>query len=144
VGGRDNFFHCDVCGCCYSKSIQRAHRCVERSMHANCPICQHFLFDSILPVAVMRCGHTIHERCLAAMFGHRQFTCPTCHRSACDMAAVWSRLDAEIAETPMPPEYAHARVALICNDCGAKGEAAMHVLGMKCPSPACGSYNTQQ
>jgi hypothetical protein len=38
-GGRDNFFHCDRCGCCYSNALQNGHRCVEKSMHQNCPVC---------------------------------------------------------------------------------------------------------
>jgi RING finger/CHY zinc finger protein 1 len=133
-----------MCGCCFSKSIQRSHRCVERSMHANCPVCLEFMFDSIAPIAVMRCGHTIHERCLTSMFEYRQYTCPTCHRSACDMAAVWARMDIEIAETPMPEEYRSLTKSIICNDCGVKGLAPVHMLGMKCVSPTCGSYNTQQ
>jgi RING finger/CHY zinc finger protein 1 len=61
VGGRDNFFHCSTCNCCYSTSLQDGHVCVTNSMHQNCPVCFEYLFDSIRPIAVLPCGHTIHQ-----------------------------------------------------------------------------------
>ena len=142
VGGRDNFFHCDTCGCCYSTAIRSGHRCVERSMHSNCPVCFEFLFDSIRPISVMRCGHTIHEHCFQQLFAHHQYTCPTCSKSVCDMAAVWARRDEDVAATPMPAEYAAVAVPILCNDCGARGLVPFHVLGLKCAD--CGSYNTRR
>lgn len=33
----------------------------QNSMHANCPVCCEFLFDSIKPINIMQCGHTIHQ-----------------------------------------------------------------------------------
>nr|XP_034896075.1 E3 ubiquitin-protein ligase RZFP34-like isoform X1 [Populus alba] len=39
TGGKENFFHCNKCGCCYSMLMKDAHRCVERAMHHNCPVC---------------------------------------------------------------------------------------------------------
>lgn len=32
-------FEIAAAGCCYSKSMSDAHRCVERAMHHNCPVC---------------------------------------------------------------------------------------------------------
>lgn len=61
VGGRSNFFHCATCNCCYSVSLRGSHVCVTNSMHSNCPVCCEFLFDSISPIAVLPCGHTIHQ-----------------------------------------------------------------------------------
>lgn len=61
VGGRSNFFHCSTCNCCYSISLRGSHVCVSNSMHQNCPVCCEFLFDSIRPIAVLPCGHTIHQ-----------------------------------------------------------------------------------
>ena len=45
VGGADQYFHCDKCGCCYSVELRDNHKCVERSMHSNCPVCFEYLFD---------------------------------------------------------------------------------------------------
>jgi RING finger/CHY zinc finger protein 1 len=61
VGGRANFFHCSTCNCCYSVTLQDSHVCVTNSMHQNCPVCFEYLFDSIRPIAVLPCGHTIHQ-----------------------------------------------------------------------------------
>jgi hypothetical protein len=61
VGGRTNFFHCSTCNCCYSISLRDSHVCVTNSMHQNCPVCFEYLFDSIRPISVLPCGHTIHQ-----------------------------------------------------------------------------------
>jgi len=61
VGGRANFFHCGTCNCCYSTSLRDSHVCVTNSMHQNCPVCFEYLFDSIRPISVLPCGHTIHQ-----------------------------------------------------------------------------------
>ena len=48
---------------------QGNHQCVERAMHQNCPICFEFLFESVDPTTVLRCGHTIHTGCLRVSGG---------------------------------------------------------------------------
>ena len=96
----------------------------------------------LLSSQVLRCGHTIHRKCLESYSAHGGYTCPLCNASVCDMRAAWLYLDEEIRQTPMPEEYAETRVAMLCNDCHAQGEAAFHALGLKCD--ACGSYNTRR
>lgn len=64
VGGRENFFHCFTCGSCYAEDLRNNHVCIERSMHQNCPVCFDFLFESVDPITVLKCGHTIHSKCL--------------------------------------------------------------------------------
>jgi len=142
VGGRDNFFHCDTCGACYSIELHNNHKCVPNSMQRNCPICYEFLFDSREAPQVLRCGHTIHRKCLDEYTAHGGYTCPLCKASVGDMQVAWELLDHEIRCTPMPEEYASKRVAMLCNDCHASGEAPFHILGLKCQP--CGSYNTRQ
>ncbi len=61
VGGRENYFHCDTCNCCYSVQLRNTHVCVQNSMACNCPVCFEYLFDSVKPINVMPCGHTIHQ-----------------------------------------------------------------------------------
>ena len=29
VGGRENFFHCETCGCCYATELRNNHRCIQ-------------------------------------------------------------------------------------------------------------------
>jgi RING finger/CHY zinc finger protein 1 len=64
VGGRENFFHCSTCGSCYANSLRDSHKCIENSMHSNCPMCQENMFHSTRTVQILRCGHTIHSECL--------------------------------------------------------------------------------
>jgi len=142
VGGRDNFFHCDTCGACYSVELRGNHVCVPNSMSRDCPICYEYLFDSLEAPQVLRCGHTIHRKCLESYSSHGGYTCPLCNASVCDMRAAWLYLDEEIRQTPMPQEYAATRVQMLCNDCHVQGDAAFHALGLKCEH--CGSYNTRR
>ncbi|MCO5599131.1 hypothetical protein L7F22_053231 [Adiantum nelumboides] len=142
VGGKENFFHCDKCGCCYAVALQNKHICVEKSMEQNCPVCYDYLFDSLKPISVMRCGHTMHVHCLKEMQSHSQYSCPICSKSVCDMSSVWRHLDREVAATPMPEAYRNKMVWILCNDCGAISEVTYHVIGHKCTS--CKSYNTRQ
>eukprot|EP00326_Haptolina_ericina_P009736 CAMPEP_0181206922 /NCGR_PEP_ID=MMETSP1096-20121128/21295_1 /TAXON_ID=156174 ORGANISM="Chrysochromulina ericina, Strain CCMP281" /NCGR_SAMPLE_ID=MMETSP1096 /ASSEMBLY_ACC=CAM_ASM_000453 /LENGTH=249 /DNA_ID=CAMNT_0023297857 /DNA_START=82 /DNA_END=830 /DNA_ORIENTATION=+ len=131
VGGRENFFHCDTCGACYSTELQGNHICVPNSMQRDCPICYEFLFDSLEAPQVLRCGHTIHRKCLESYSAHGGYTCPLCNASVCDMRAAWGVLDEEIQHTPMPAELI-CQVAVLCNDCHKISKAAYHALGLKC------------
>ncbi|XP_073386438.1 E3 ubiquitin-protein ligase MIEL1 isoform X3 [Physcomitrium patens] len=141
IGGRDNFFHCDRCGSCYKNSLRNVHPCVENAMHQNCPICVEYLFDSVMDISVLPCGHTMHQFCLKQMNQHSQYSCPICSKSTTDMSRFWARLDLEIALTPMPEEYRNKKVWILCNDCGTTCDVYYHVLGHKCAG--CGSYNTR-
>mmetsp|Transcript_10678 Transcript_10678/g.39189 ORF Transcript_10678/g.39189 Transcript_10678/m.39189 type:complete len:290 (+) Transcript_10678:348-1217(+) len=142
VGGRENFFHCKQCGCCVSISMRGNHACVEGSMMSNCPICFEYLFDSVRPIAVLRCGHTIHEECFKDMTRHAGFKCPICNQAAVDMEHTWQYLDEEVIATPMPDEYKDMKVDILCNDCQQQSQASFHVVGLKCVE--CGSYNTRR
>ncbi len=84
---------------------QDNHKCVEKSMHHNCPICFEFLFDSIRPTSVLRCGHTIHSECFSDMQRNGMLSCPVCLKSVSDFSHVWQSIDAEVAAAPMPEEY---------------------------------------
>ncbi|KAJ3690457.1 hypothetical protein LUZ61_019621 [Rhynchospora tenuis] len=142
VGGKENYFHCNTCGCCYGKAIENSHKCVEKAMHHNCPVCFEFLFDSTKEISVLDCGHTIHVQCLKEMSDHFQFSCPLCSRSAFDMSTFWRKLDQEVAATPMPQIYQNKMVWILCNDCGKKSTVQFHIVAHKCPG--CNSYNTRQ
>ncbi|XP_051152472.1 E3 ubiquitin-protein ligase RZFP34-like [Andrographis paniculata] len=142
TGGEENFFHCDRCECCYSNLLKDSHKCVERAMHHNCPVCFEYLFDTTRNITVLPCGHTIHLDCVKEMECHSQYSCPICSKSYCDMSHVWARLDQEVALTPMPPMYENKMVWILCNDCEETSEVRFHVAGLKCVK--CKSYNTKQ
>uniref|UniRef100_A0A061R754 Ring finger and CHY zinc finger domain-containing protein 1 n=1 Tax=Tetraselmis sp. GSL018 TaxID=582737 RepID=A0A061R754_9CHLO len=147
VGGRENFYHCDTCGCCYANALKGCHTCVQDSMASDCPVCLEYLFDSVKPISVLQCGHTIHEDCLSKLRvlsepGHLSgYTCPMCSKSIYDMSSVWRELDASVAANPMAPEYQGMICQISCNDCHERSEVPFHVW-LKCN--ACGSYNTRK
>ena len=90
VGGRENFFHCQTCGACYSNDLKDNHVCISNSMKGQCPVCFDELFDSREPPQVLKCGHTIHRKCLEDYSQHGGFTCPLCSVSIIDTSiAAW-------------------------------------------------------
>ncbi|PNX93897.1 RING finger and CHY zinc finger domain-containing protein 1-like, partial [Trifolium pratense] len=91
--------------CCYSSSMKDSHRCIEKAMHQNCPVCFEFLFDTTKDITVLPCGHTIHLGCVREMQKHCQYSCPVCSKSFCDMSRVWEKMDEELASTPMPEMF---------------------------------------
>lgn len=122
-------------------STASEHKCIERSIDCNCPICGDYMFDSIKSVVFMQCGHSIHRVCLEE---HRKtsYKCPICSKSCENMASQFRNIDLTIASQPMPPEYATARAIVSCNDCGARSKTKYHWVGLKCD--VCSSYNTIQ
>ena len=57
-----DFFHCMKCNCCLGiKMIE--HKCREKMLEMNCPICCDFLFTSSAPVKGFPCGHFMHSAC---------------------------------------------------------------------------------
>ncbi|XP_058207914.1 E3 ubiquitin-protein ligase RZFP34-like isoform X1 [Rhododendron vialii] len=142
TGGEENFFHCNKCGCCYSRLMKDSHICVERAMHHNCPVCFEYLFDTTKDMSVLPCGHTIHLQCVKEMERHFQYSCPVCSKSYCDMSRAWLKLDQEVASMPMPEMYENKMVWILCNDCGETSEVNFHIVAHKCVK--CNSYNTRR
>lgn len=128
---------------CWAKVAQADHHCRKNVFSSNCPICAEFLFDSRGAVQTMLCGHAIHCACFRQLCT-RGYRCPICSKSVGDMSTAWQRIDREVAETPMPEHLRNRQVYIHCNDCGHEGSVLMHVVGLKCPNAACGSYNTRQ
>ncbi|GJJ74398.1 RING finger and CHY zinc finger domain-containing protein 1 [Entomortierella parvispora] len=137
--GRD-YFHCKKCNVCMTISLQGNHKCIERNLECDCPICGEYMFTSTTTVIFMPCGHCIHAKC------HEEYTktsyqCPTCWKSLGDMTAYYSKIDSLLAEQTMPPDYANIYSIVLCNDCEVKSEAPYHFLYHKCDK--CKGYNTK-
>ncbi|KAE9445871.1 hypothetical protein C3L33_22240, partial [Rhododendron williamsianum] len=113
TGGKENFFHCNKCGCCYSNVIQDSHHCVERAMHHNCPVCFEFLFDTMKEVTVLPCGHTIHLECVKEMELHFRYgssvTIVEKHRK---FISTLSHTNAKNANHTIPDRYREALLLL--------------------------------
>jgi len=140
VGGRDKFFHCEICDMCLPQKLKNRHRCVEKMSRTNCPICMEDIHTSRIPSHIPPCGHLIHKTCYTALFRGGHYACPICQVSMVNMESFWRSLDIEIESTPMPPEYRNYILTILCRDCHELSDVPMHPIGAKCSS--CGSYNT--
>ncbi|XP_010506712.1 PREDICTED: uncharacterized protein LOC104783276 [Camelina sativa] len=134
-----DFFHCMTCNCCLGMKLVN-HKCLEKSLETNCPICCEFLFTSSEAVRALPCGHYMHSACFQA-YTCSHYTCPICGKSLGDMAVYFGMLDALLAAEELPEEYKNRCQDILCNDCERKGTTRFHWLYHKCGS--CGSYNTR-
>lgn len=62
-----DFFHCMTCNCCLGMNLLE-HKCREKGLETNCPICCDFLFTSSLAVRSLPCGHFMHSSCFQVLF----------------------------------------------------------------------------
>lgn len=135
-----DYFHCDTCDVCMAISLQNRHKCIERNLESDCPICGEYLFTSTMTVIFMPCGHCIHYAC------HREyikssFQCPTCFKALADMSEYYARIDELMKVEKMPIEYSNRYSLVYCNDCEEKHEVSFHFVYHKCPT--CKGYNTK-
>ena len=56
-----DFFHCPTCGVCMSLKA-KDHKCVERSLESDCPICGEFMFTSRKSVIFLVSACHLFER----------------------------------------------------------------------------------
>ncbi|ORE01947.1 zf-CHY-domain-containing protein [Rhizopus microsporus var. microsporus] len=137
-GKQEDFFHCKKCNICMVKSMTD-HKCIERNLECDCPICGEYMFTSTTTVIFMPCGHCIHKHCYTAYI-QTSYQCPTCLKSLGDMSEYFERLDKDLERQPMPPEYDKYISHIFCNDCEKKTPAKYHFFYHKCGH--CGSFNT--
>ncbi|KAL8531722.1 hypothetical protein ACS0TY_008353 [Phlomoides rotata] len=134
-----DFFHCMTCNCCLAMKIAD-HKCMEKGLETNCPICCDFLFTSSTAVRALPCGHYMHSACFQA-YACTHYVCPICSKSMGDMSVYFEMLDALMTSEVLPEEYRNRCQDILCNECGRKGTAPFHWLYHKCGF--CGSYNTR-
>ncbi|KAL7090978.1 hypothetical protein ACP275_12G076700 [Erythranthe tilingii] len=134
-----DFFHCMTCNCCLGMKLVN-HKCREKGLETNCPICCDFLFTSSTAVRALPCGHYMHSACFQA-YACTHYICPICSKSMGDMSVYFGMLDALMASEVLPEEYRDRCQDILCNDCDRKGIAPFHWLYHKCG--LCGSYNTR-
>ncbi|XP_006011858.1 RING finger and CHY zinc finger domain-containing protein 1 [Latimeria chalumnae] len=140
IGPQECYFHCLKCNLCLPLHLQGNHKCIENVSRQNCSVCLEDIHTSRVGGQVLPCGHLLHSTCHQELLKTGAYRCPLCMRSTVDMKLSWQKLDEEISETAMPPEYENMTVTIHCNDCNTQSTVKFHVLGLKCG--ACGSYNT--
>ncbi|KAH8678076.1 hypothetical protein BX600DRAFT_394093 [Xylariales sp. PMI_506] len=138
--GKD-FFHCKTCNACLAISLENSHRCIERLLDCDCPICGEYMFNTPKGICHMKCGHALHRDCWDEHIKHA-YKCPICNKSVVNMETQFRRLDLAIEVQPMPEKFQDTRAVVLCNDCSAKTTVKYHWLGLKCA--VCQSYNTSQ
>ncbi|XP_030458146.2 zinc finger protein BRUTUS-like At1g18910 [Syzygium oleosum] len=134
-----DYFHCMNCNACMSHSLS-VHKCRQKCLEENCPICHEYIFTSNSPVKALPCGHLMHSACFQE-YTCTHYTCPICSKSLGDMQVYFQMLDTLLAEEQMPDEYSSKTQVILCNDCEKRGSASFHWFYHKCPH--CGSYNTR-
>eukprot|EP01135_Chromosphaera_perkinsii_P006900 Nk52_evm55s621 gene=Nk52_evmTU55s621 len=135
-----DYFHCEGCNVCMAVSLKGNHKCIERNLESNCPICDEFMFTSTKTVIFMPCGHCIHHACYEKYI-MRSYQCPICSKSLGDMRDYFSKIDCLLKDHKMPKEFENVGSLILCNDCEKKSEAPYHFLYHKCAH--CSSYNTR-
>ncbi|KAF7727923.1 hypothetical protein EC973_006922 [Apophysomyces ossiformis] len=136
--GQD-YFHCKTCNVCMELKLKDNHRCIERNLESDCPICGEYMFTSLSKVIFMPCGHCIHKMCYTTYI-QTSYQCPMCLKSLGNMFTYFARLDRELERQSMPPEYEKYISHIFCNDCERKSPAKYHFFYHKCGH--CRSYNT--
>lgn len=137
--GQD-YFHCKKCNVCMAISLKGRHKCIERNLESDCPICGEYMFTSTTTVIFMPCGHCIHYKCHQEYI-QTSYQCPTCFKSLANMTEYFKRIDAMLSQHQMPPEYNRTQTFVYCNDCEKKCYAKFHFLYHKCIH--CKGYNTK-
>lgn len=134
-----DFRHCDGCNACIAMNIFRDHKCIERSLESNCPICHEFMFTSTKSVVFMNCGHAIHESCQKKLL-RSNFQCPICLKSMVDLSGHYKEIDSYVNNLQIPDEYKDHKTEILCNDCLKKSIVDFKFIYHKCSY--CSSYNT--
>jgi hypothetical protein len=48
-----DYFHCQVCNVCMAIGLKGKHKCIERNLESDCPICGEYMFTSTSTVIFM-------------------------------------------------------------------------------------------
>lgn len=136
--GIDNF-HCDRCDACVTMETKEQHNCLEKCLHAECPVCLEFMFTSTTPVFYMRCGHPMHETCFRE-YAKTSYQCPYCAKSVSKMTDYFACMDSLLEGAESKKKSSH----VLCNDCGNRSVVPYHLIYHRCGAGnGCTSYNTR-
>lgn len=142
-----DYFHCQKCNVCLSINLRNNHKCVEGSLHSNCPICAEDMFTSRTVVTFLPCkfntnsgGHALHRECQHQLL-QTSYKCPLCLKSIARMSGFFRKIDLMLEESVMPIEYQNTMAVAYCNDCETETTTKYHFLYLSCQ--VCRGYNTK-
>jgi Zinc-ribbon len=114
---------------------------------------QEDIHTSRIPSQIPPCNHLIHKTCFDEMLAAGHYACPLCGISMIPMSDIWRMYDREIAESPMPEEYANLYAGIQCRDCLKASIVPFHLMGKfsryffmdlkKIPATVCKSNNRE-
>lgn len=136
--GIDNF-HCDKCDACVSRKYLTDHKCLKKSLDANCPICGLYIKTSIKPVVFMQCGHTMHAHCFDE-YTTEYYYCPLCHKSLTDMTEYFEEIRRALEQETLPEEIRNRGATVFCHECDKRCETNYHYMHLMCQR--CKGFNT--
>lgn len=139
----EDFTHCKTCEAC----VPIEHMCIPGRAKTNCPICFDDLFASIRPGSALYCGHILHLDCQQKYFEAGHERCPLCLKSVFSPEVAdqyWNEVREWVEAQPMPPEFAHTEIDILCNDCCRTNRVKFNFYGIQCPEQQCNSFNTNQ
>ena len=94
-----------------------------------CCCLQEDIHTSRIPSQIPPCNHLIHKTCFDEMLAPGHYACPLCGISMIPMSEIWKMYDKEIAESPMPEEYANLYAGIQCRDCLKASLVPFHLMG---------------
>ena len=140
-GKKEDYQHCDQCGLCYRKSVFESHKCLQNCIRTNCPVCNEYMFDTRQEIMILKCGHSMHAKCLQDYSKH-DYRCPLCKKSLVDMKEQWRHLDAMSCMEQLPEDFKKKRLVISCNDCEKRSDISFSFEFRKCKH--CKGYNTAE
>ncbi|PRQ56197.1 putative aminoacyltransferase, E1 ubiquitin-activating enzyme [Rosa chinensis] len=122
-----DYFHCMSCNCCMGMASVN-HKCQEKCLETNCPVCNEFLFTSSSRIKALPCGHCMHLACFKTCTqSNSPYTCPVCSRSsgATMMTSTQSSLLVDGDETMEFYSYDQKTEMTSCTDINPEGRFFM-------------------
>ncbi|XP_050386349.1 zinc finger protein BRUTUS-like isoform X2 [Argentina anserina] len=78
----NDYFHCMSCNCCMGMASVN-HKCREKCLETNCPVCNEFLFTSSSRIKALPCGHCLHLACFkTSTQSNSHYACTVCSKSS--------------------------------------------------------------
>ncbi|CAD25944.2 LIM DOMAIN-CONTAINING PROTEIN [Encephalitozoon cuniculi GB-M1] len=128
-GDPKSSFHCDICQTCLVTRGPRDHTHVENTASGNCPICAEEMSESMEVLVLLRCGHSLHERCFNE-FIKETYTCPMCSKPIGDTSIINRKVECLLGMEPPSPEQSPKNIAK-CTNCNNLSKCG--AIQNKCP-----------
>jgi RING finger and CHY zinc finger domain-containing protein 1 len=138
-GNAESVLHCDYCQVCLLIEGPASHTHVENTAGGNCPICAEDMSESVVPLVLLLCGHTLHRACYNS-FVKESYTCPICIRSTGDATLMNERIE-ELLKIDLGGRSESIPGQVKCNDCNTTFDTKCILIYNKCV--LCKSYNTR-